>query len=199
METIRTPDERFADLGGHSFAPHYSQVPDGENGTLRIHHVDEGPPDGEVVLCMHGQPSWSYLYRKMIPVFADAGYRVLAPDLVGFGRSDKPTSIDDYSYARHVAGARKFPSLVPVFPDDPEIPANQAAWRVLERFERPFRTAFSDDDPVTAGLEKVFQERVPGAKQVEHVTISGGGHFLQENQGPLVAREMIAFMQKHPA
>ncbi|MDJ0848058.1 MAG: haloalkane dehalogenase [Myxococcota bacterium] len=332
METIRTPDDRFTDLEGFPFTPHYVEVPDGEGGTLRVHHVDEGPPDGEVVVCMHGQPSWSYLYRKMIPVFTDAGYRVLAPDLVGFGRSDKPTSIDDYTYARHVAwmsawlegldlpginlfcqdwggliglrlvaafpdrfarvvvantglpdggglpaeaagpmrelyetipvvpaaelgerfrakegppgflywrrycadspdfsvgdvmqltggsmadpvraayeapfpdaryvaGARKFPSLVPIFPDDVEIPANQEAWKVLECFERPFRTSFSDSDPVTAGLEQVFQARVPGAKNVEHVTIAGAGHFLQEDAGPQVAREMIAFMHKYP-
>ena len=103
METIRTPDERFADLEGYPFAPHYSEVPDGEGGALRIHHLDEGPSDGEIVLCMHGQPSWSYLYRKMIPVFVQAGYRVIAPDLVGFGRSDKPTSTEDYTYAHHVA------------------------------------------------------------------------------------------------
>lgn len=332
METIRTPDERFANLEGYPFAPHYAEVPDTEGGTLRIHYVDEGPRDGEVVLCMHGQPSWSYLYRTMIPVFVRAGYRVIAPDLVGFGRSDKPTSIDDYTYARHVAwmsawlegldlrginlfcqdwggliglrlaaafpdrfarlvvantglpdggglpreaavgmrklyetipivpvselgerfaakdgppgfffwrkycaespdfsvgdvmqftggqmsdpiraayeapfpddryvaGARKFPSLVPIFPDDVEIPANQEAWKVLERFERPVLTSFADNDPVTAGMDVVIQKRVPGAKNVEHVTIKGAGHFLQENAGPEVAGEMIAFMQKHP-
>ena len=103
MKTLRTPDERFEKLPGYDFAPHYTDVPDGEDGTLRIHYVDEGPRDGEPILCMHGQPSWSYLYRKMIPILADAGHRVLAPDLVGFGRSDKPTQREDYSYARHVA------------------------------------------------------------------------------------------------
>jgi haloalkane dehalogenase len=335
MERIRTPDERFTELEGYAFEPHYSEVPDGEGDTLRIHYLDEGPQNGEIVLCMHGQPSWSYLYRKMIPVFVDAGYRVIAPDLVGFGRSDKPTSIDDYTYSRHVswmsawiegfdlrgvnlfcqdwggliglrlvaafpdrfarvvvantglpegrglpfetaeqarevyattpivlatelgarfadrdglpgffywrkycaespefsvgdvmqssgvghpmsdsvraayeapfpdaryeAGARKFPSLVPIFADDPEIPANREAWKVLEGFQRPFRTSFSNDDPVTAGMDKVFQRRVAGAKNVDHVTIEGGGHFLQENAGPQVAREMIAFMRKYPA
>jgi haloalkane dehalogenase len=101
--------------------------------------------------------------------------------------------------ARYEAGARKFPSLVPVFPDDVEIPANQAAWKGLERFERPFMTSFADNDPVTAGMEKVFQQRVPGAKGVRHVTIKGAGHFLQENAGPEVAREMIAFIEKNPA
>ncbi len=102
MEILRTPDERFRDLAGYPFEPNYADVDDGEGGSLRIHYVDEGPRDGELILCLHGQPTWSYLYRKMIPIFADAGYRVLAPDFVGFGRSDKPTKQDDYTYARHV-------------------------------------------------------------------------------------------------
>lgn len=96
--TLRTPDERFAALEDFPFAPHYVTV-DG----LRIHYVDEGPRGGPVVLLLHGEPSWSYLYRKMIPPLAAAGCRVVAPDLVGFGRSDKLERIEDYSYARHVA------------------------------------------------------------------------------------------------
>jgi haloalkane dehalogenase len=329
MDVIRTPDERFENLPGYGFAPNYSDVPDTEGGSLRIHHLDEGPGDGELILCLHGQPSWSYLYRKMIPVFVDAGRRVVAPDFVGFGRSDKPTRREDYTYARHVqwmtawlqgldlqritlfcqdwggliglrlvaamperfarvvvantglpvgsglpieqapamhelyeslpvvpqselferfaakdgppgflywrkfcaeseefrigplvageasgevaasydapfpderymAGARKFPSLVPVFPDDPEIPANEAAWEVLRKFDRPFLTAFSDSDPVTAGGEKIFQEQVPGAKGRAHVTIRGAGHFLQEDKGPEVAAAVLQFMQDSP-
>jgi len=102
MKVLRTPDDRFEDLAGYPFEPHYTEVPDGEGGSLRIHHVDEGPRDGEIVLCMHGQPSWSYLYRHMIPLLTDAGYRVLAPDLVGFGRSDKPAAREDYTYQRQV-------------------------------------------------------------------------------------------------
>ena len=329
METIRTPDERFENLPGYSFAPHYSEVPDTEGGTLRIHHLDEGPADGEIILCLHGQPSWSYLYRKMIPVFVEAGFRVIAPDFVGFGKSDKPTEIDDYTYARHVqwmsawlegldlrgvnlfcqdwggliglrlvaayperfarvvaantglpdggglppeaakpmrelyaslpvvkaselferfadksgppgfmywrkycaespdfsvgdvmgggglsgdiraayeapfpddryvAGARKFPSLVPIFPDDPEIAANKAAWEVLSKFDRPVLTAFSDGDPVTAGGYKPIQERIAGAKGVDHVTIEGAGHFLQEQKGEVVAQAMIDFIHSY--
>jgi haloalkane dehalogenase len=333
VETIRTPDERFANLPGYDFEPHYSEVPDGEGGSLRIHHLDEGPRDGQLILCMHGQPSWSYLYRKMIPIFVQAGFRVIAPDLVGFGRSDKPTERSNYTYANHVrwmtawlegldlrdvnlfcqdwggliglrlvtaqperfarvvvantglpeggglpidaapamhelyeslpvvkatelgerfaakdgppgflfwrkycaespefsvgdvmqntgatisdeiraayeapfpdaryeAGARQFPSLVPIFPDDPEIPANQAAWKVLETFDRPFLTSFSDGDAVTAGGEKAFQERVAGARGVDHVTIEGAGHFLQEDKGEAVAEAMLAFIRAHPA
>jgi haloalkane dehalogenase len=329
VKAQRTPDECFADLPGYPFAPHYSEVPDGEGGSLRIHHLDEGPRDGEILLCMHGQPTWSYLYRKMIPVFVAAGFRVVAPDLVGFGRSDKPSEREDYSYARHVqwmndwlsgldlrqvnlfcqdwggliglrlvaaqperfarvvaantglpdgmglppeaaapmralyetvpvvpaseipehfrskdgppgffywrrycadspefsvgdvmsilgedgalraayeapfpdasylAGARQFPSLVPIFPDDPEIPANQEAWKVLECFDKPFLTAFSDGDPITAGLEKTFQERIPGARSVQHVTIRGAGHFLQEDKGRETAEATLAFIRAH--
>jgi haloalkane dehalogenase len=299
VKTIRTPDDRFANLPGYPFAPHYGDVADGEGegGTRTA-----------------------------------AGFRVIAPDLVGFGRSDKPTERGDYTYARHVAwmsewllsldlrginlfcqdwggliglrlvaahperfarvvaantglpdggglppeaaapmhalyetvpvvsvtelgerfrskegppgfffwrkycaespdfsvgdvmqfnggqmsseirsayeapfpdaryvaGARQFPSLVPIFPDDPEIPANQAAWEVLAAFERPFLTSFSDGDPVTAGMHSVLQERIAGAKGVDHVTIRGAGHFLQEDKGEEVAAEMIDFIRANP-
>jgi haloalkane dehalogenase len=102
MKVLRTPDERFANLPGYPFAPHYTDVPDGQGGELRIHHVEAGPADGAPVLCMHGQPSWSYLYRHMLPILADAGLRAVAPDLVGFGRSDKPSRREDFSYQRQV-------------------------------------------------------------------------------------------------
>ncbi len=97
MELLRTPDERFANLPEYPFTPHYVEV-DG----ARIHYVDEGPADAAPVLLLHGEPSWSYLYRKMIPIITAAGYRVIAPDLVGFGRSDKPARREDYTYQRHV-------------------------------------------------------------------------------------------------
>jgi haloalkane dehalogenase len=98
VELLRTPDERFANLPGYPWAPRYTEV-DG----VRIHHVEDGPVRADPVLLLHGEPTWSYLYRKVIPVLAGAGHRVLAPDLVGFGRSDKPARRKDYSYARHVA------------------------------------------------------------------------------------------------
>jgi haloalkane dehalogenase len=98
MNVLRTPDERFEGLPGYPFAPHYTEV----TGGIRIHHVDEGPRDGAPILMMHGEPSWSYLYRKMIPPLAAAGFRAIAPDLVGFGRSDKPAHPGDYTYQRHV-------------------------------------------------------------------------------------------------
>jgi haloalkane dehalogenase len=102
MEVLRTPDERFADLAGFPFEPHYVEVPSGDGGSLRIHYVDEGPAGADPVLLLHGEPSWSYLYRKMIPVLTAAGHRAVAPDFVGFGRSDKPVQREDYTYQRHV-------------------------------------------------------------------------------------------------
>jgi haloalkane dehalogenase len=96
---FRTPDDRFAGLPDFPFEPHYLELA----GDLRMHYVDEGPRDGAPVLMLHGEPTWSYLYRHMVPVFADAGFRALAPDLIGFGRSDKPEQRSEHSYARHVA------------------------------------------------------------------------------------------------
>jgi haloalkane dehalogenase len=300
MKKLRTPDERFTDLPGFPFEPHYAEVPDGEGGTLRVHYVDEGPADGEVVLLMHGEPSWSYLYRKVVPPLVAAGHRAVAPDIVGFGRSDKPAARDDYTYARHVEwmraalfddldlqgvtlvcqdwggliglrlvaehpdrfarvvvantflptgdndpgdaflawqrlsqevpefptgmivnggtvtdlpaeviaaydapfpdeshkeGARQFPLLVPTSPDDPAAPANRKAWEVLEAFDKPFLTAFSDQDPITGGADRVFQERVPGAAGQPHTTIAGGGHFLQEDAGEDLARVVVDLLR----
>ncbi|MDQ4116597.1 MAG: haloalkane dehalogenase [Actinomycetota bacterium] len=106
MRALRTPDDRFVDLPGFGLAPNYADVPDGEGGTLRMAWVADGPDDGPPVLLLHGEPSWSFLYRTMIPVLARAGFRAIAPDLVGFGRSDKPAQIADHSYARHVEWTR---------------------------------------------------------------------------------------------
>ena len=103
MEALRTPEERFADLPDYPFEPNYAEIRDGDGGTLRVHYLDEGPAEAAPVLLVHGEPSWSYLYRHMVPILVNAGHRVVVPDLVGFGRSDKPTRQTDYSYARHVA------------------------------------------------------------------------------------------------
>jgi len=102
MQVLRTPDKQFVGLPDFPFEPHYVDLDTGDGGQLRMHYLDEGPADGETVLLLHGEPSWSYLYRRMIPVLADAGLRAVALDLVGFGRSDKPAHRDDYSYQRHV-------------------------------------------------------------------------------------------------
>jgi len=302
MDILRTPDDRFRDLPGYPFAPHHVDIPDGEGGggTLRVHHVDEGDPDARVVLLLHGEPSWSYLYRHMIPVIVDAGLRAVAPDLVGFGRSDKPAKRSDYTYARHVRwltahvldgmglhditlvgqdwggliglrlvaaqpdrfarvvaantflptgdrhpgdaflawqtfsqevpelpigrivnggcttdldpavvaaydapfpdesykeGARQFPTLVPTSPDDPEAQPNRDAWDSLRRFDKPFLCAFGDSDPITGGADRPLRELIPGAAGRPHTTIEGGGHFLQEDRGPELARVVVDFVR----
>lgn len=303
MQTVRTTDDRFANLPEWPYEPAYTEVHQG-HVPLRIAHVDTGPHDASnVLLCMHGEPSWSYLYRKMIPHFVKAGHRVIAPDLVGFGRSDKPTSVSDYTYERHVtwmsdwlvandlrhltlvcqdwggliglrllaaypdrfnrlvvantflpvgdrppsdafmawrkysqevpvfnvgriveggcarrplsaevvaaydapfpddtykAGARAFPALVPISLDDPSSQANQAAWEVLEQFDKPVLTAFSDSDAITRGGDRAFQERVPGTKGQPHTTIVNAGHFLQEDAGEDLASVVNEFIARNP-
>jgi haloalkane dehalogenase len=303
MKILRTPDNRFENLPDYPFKPNYLNVPDYEGGELRIHYVDGGPSKADPVLLMHGEPSWSYLYRKMIPIIVDAGFRAVAPDLVGFGRSDKPADRKDYTYQRHVdwmqalldkldlqritlvcqdwggliglrlvaqnparfsrvvvantglptgdnpisdaflswrkysqeisefkvggiiaisnpkdplsddiiaaydapfpddtykEGARIFPSLVPITPDDPASNANREAWKVLSQFEKPFVTMFSDGDPITRGGEGIFQKLVPGTKGQPHTIIKGGGHFLQENRGEEFARAVVDFISRTP-
>ncbi|MFP6815672.1 MAG: haloalkane dehalogenase [Pseudomonadales bacterium] len=338
MNYQRTPDDRFQNLDGYPFPANYVQVADPDGGELRMHYLDEGPPEGELILCLHGQPTWSYLYRLMIPLFVDAGFRVVAVDFIGFGKSDKPTQRSDYTYARHVAwtsalitklnltditmvcqdwggliglraatelperfvrivtantglpdangveggrvqqisdamrahydslpvhqsapemgaamigdssgmgflhwvkfcaetpalrvsdvvnfssggglsdsqvaaydapfpddgymaGARQFPSLVPIMPDNPAIASNRDAWKVLENWEKPFLTAFSDSDPVTAGAHVRFQESAPGAKTQKHVTIEGAGHFLQEQAPEALASAVLTFIADNP-
>jgi len=298
VKALRTPDDAFAGLAGYPFEPHYVEVPDGAGGSLRVHYVDEGQRDAPPVLMLHGEPSWSYLYRKMIPLITGAGLRAVAPDLVGFGRSDKPVARDDYTYQRHVdwmravlealelrdatlvgqdwggliglrlvaehsdvfsrvvaantflptgdrdpgpafaawqkysqetpnfhvggivkggcrtelapeviaaydapfpddsykAGARQFPMLVPTRPDDPASEPNRRAWEVLQKWEKPFLCAFSDNDPITAGGERLFQSLVPGCAGQPHTTIAGGGHFLQEDRGEELGRAIVDFV-----
>lgn len=302
MEALRTPDDRFEGLPGYPFRPNYLEVPSGDGSRLRIHYLDEGPPDAETVLLMHGEPSWSYLYRRMIPVLTAAGLRAVAVDLVGFGRSDKPSDRRDYTYQRHVdwtwaaleamgldaitlvcqdwggliglrlvaehperfarvvaanttlptgdrhpgdaflawqkysqetpelhigrivaggcvtelspevvaaydapfpddtykEGARQFPLLVPTSPDDPAAPANWAAWESLRRFDKPFLCAFSDSDPITRGSDKVLRSEIPGAAGQAHTTITGAGHFLQEDQGEQLAGVVCDFVASNP-
>jgi haloalkane dehalogenase len=331
MKIVRTPDCRFENLKDYPFEPHYAEVDAGDGSRLLMHYVDEGK--GEVLLCLHGQPSWSYLYRKMIPVLVEAGYRVIAPDLVGFGKSDKPVDRADYTYVNHVswmkgfmevldlrdvtlicqdwgsliglrvvaenqarfarvvlanggmpdgagipeemseklnellhntpalpaeemfgklsgpmedrpqfmywvrhcddhpdfhpaevmkgslnscdeeeyrawsapfpsqafmAGARQFPSLVPIISDNPAIPANKAAWQVFAGFEKPFITAFSDSDPVTKGGERRWIETVPGAKGQMHTILKGAGHFIQDDAAAELSAIVIRFVQSNP-
>ncbi|MFQ5520889.1 MAG: haloalkane dehalogenase [Candidatus Methylomirabilia bacterium] len=292
MRVLRTPDDRFENLTGYPFQARYAQV-----AGFRVHYVDEG--QGEPVLMLHGEPTWSYLYRKMIPLIASR-HRAIVPDLVGFGRSDKLPEPSDYSFARHVAwmtdfvealglssitlvgqdwggliglrvaaehpdrfralvlmntglptgdeppgeaflrwrsysqrvpdlpigrvisggckselppeviaayeapfpdasfkaGARIFPILVPITPEDPAAPANRAAWKVLEGWTKPVQLLFSDGDPITRGWEPVLRERIPGVKGQPQITIQGAGHFLQEDKGEEIAREILAFLDR---
>jgi haloalkane dehalogenase len=283
MDVLRTPDARFEGLADWPYPPRYTEITDGDGTPLRVHHVDEGPRDQRPILLMHGEPSWAYLYRKIIADLVARGRRAVAPDLVGFGRSDKPAARADYTYERHVAwmsdwllrndlkdivlfcqdwggliglrlvaafperfaavvvsntgmpvgqgktegfeawlnfsqnvpelpigfilnggtardltdaeraaydapfpderykeGARQFPALVPITPEHASIAENEAAWKVLERFDKPFLTAFSDSDPITRGGEAIFQARVPATQKSKHVTLKGG-HFIQED------------------
>jgi haloalkane dehalogenase len=107
VDVLRTPDDRFAELPDFPYAARYVEVADGEDGRLRVAYLDEGPPEWQTVLLLHGEPSWSFLYRTMVPASLAAGLRVIAPDLVGFGRSDKPAHRADYTYARHVEWMRQ--------------------------------------------------------------------------------------------
>mgnify|MGYP006291767235 CR=1 FL=1 len=352
MKVLRTPEECFQGLEDYPFAPHYTEIRAEDGTALRVHHLDEGPPDAPTVLCMHGQPSWSYLYRKMIPLLVKEGLRVVAPDLVGYGKSDKPAMREDYSFQRQVdwmgqwleandlsglsffgqdwggliglrmivdaperfdrvvisntglpyapdapadvvervrkfraeartptllemaralqnvpesraeafaywqkfcwetedlpvgfimsrgAGekpglrevlglllnrfglaplrgttavgraydapfpepsykmaARAMPSQVPTLPDDPSLEAQARAWAFFDAFDKPFLCAFTDDDPVTKGGDAIFRERVPGAQGQPHTTISGGGHFVQENRPAELVRIIADFVR----
>jgi haloalkane dehalogenase len=296
VKILRTPEERFSNLPDYPFPPHYAQV-----GGVRVHYVDEGPASAAPVLMLHGEPSWSYLYRKMVPIFASAGLRAIAPDLVGFGRSDKPADREDYTYQRHVdwiaalvqhlelkqitlvcqdwggliglriaiehqdrfarcvaantglptgdgpvsdafmawrkfsqetptfpvgqiiqggcattlsaevlraydapfpeerfkAGARQFPLLVPISPEDPSASANRRSWGLLRHWEKPFLTAFSDGDPITRGGDGFLQSMIPGARHQPHTTIAQAGHFLQEDKGEELARVVLGFIRSN--
>ncbi len=291
MDVLRTSDERFADLPDYPFAPHYAEV-----RGLRMHYVDEGPESGQTVLLLHGEPTWSYLYRHTVPELVAAGLRAVVPDLVGFGRSDKPTATADYSFRSHVewlsafveavgitdavvvghdwgglvglrllaerpglvaayvacnhgfptgdmppneafrswldysqsvpalpvgeivlngcvssrgdavraaydapypdesykAGARIFPALVPIRPDDPASDAIRAARTVLAEWDRPFLTVWGDQDPVTRGADEMFQGLVPGAKGQRHVRLAAG-HNLPEDAGAELGRIVADF------
>jgi haloalkane dehalogenase len=290
MEILRTPEACFARVPGFPYAPRRVDV-----GGVEMAYIDEGPAGAPPVLLLHGEPSWSFLYRKMIPVLVGAGLRAVAPDLIGFGRSDKPAEREAYTYQGHVdwvrafiraldlrgatlfgqdwggliglrlaaeeqdrfarliaantflptgrepvsdafmrwrrhsqetpelqvgkivarscvtplapevvaaydapfpeerykAGARQFPLLVPIAPDDPAAEANRAAWAVLSRGGKPFLTAFSDGDPITRGGDVLLRMAIPGARGV---TVTGAGHFLQEDKGEELAAIVVNFV-----
>lgn len=294
-QILKTPADRFENLEGYDFQPNYLEIEDG----LHMHYVDEGKKDGPVVLLLHGEPSWSYLYRKMIPGLTGQ-FRVIAPDLIGFGKSDKLVDKQEYSYGKHLqwlttfiekldlndivlfcqdwggllglriitemedrfsmvvasnttlptgkvpmpdsfmkwrdysqfspefnigkvidmgtiiplsekvyeaynapfpseeykAGARMFPTLVPIDSEDPEAQNNLLAWERLKQWQKPFLTVFGNGDTIMLGAEKIVQKLVPGAQGQDH-KILNAGHFIQEEKGEELADLIIEFHKKN--
>ena len=284
MEILRTPNEKFENLKDWPYEEKYYVI-NSEYGDIRVHYIDEGSENTDTVLLIHGEPSWGYLYRHMVNPLVEKGKRVVVPDLPGFGKSDKLSLRDGYTYEKyvkwmsdwlvnldftnitlfgqdwggliglrlataypdrfskiiaantflptgdydpgeaflkwkeysqtvedfHVGGiikggtvrdisqdiieaynapfpddtykeaARQFPTLVPITPDDPSSQVNRDAWEKLKEWDKPFLCAFSDSDPVMAGVDKAFLKLVPGTKDMPHTTIERAGHFLQED------------------
>jgi haloalkane dehalogenase len=293
--SYRTPDARFDDLPDFPYDPNYVTVGD----DLRMHYVDEG--SGAPVLCLHGAPTWAYLYRHLIPPLTEA-HRVVVPDFIGFGRSDKLTDVDDYSFALHYealrdvvealdltdvtlvvqdwggllglayaareperiarlvilntflptgeeekstaflawrrfventpdlpvgaivrrglanpealskaeeaaydapfptpeskAGAVAWPLLVPMEPDDPVADAMRETRARLAEWSKPALVLFAPDDPILGGAQAFFRSLLPTAENQPEVTIDGAGHFLQEEQGPEIARHTLDFIDR---
>ena len=294
-QIIRTPEDRFENLEDYDFQSNYMDVEEG----LRLHYLNEGKGNEPTVLLLHGEPSWSYLYRKMIPGLSNR-FRVIAPDLIGFGKSDKLVRKQDYSYQKHIdwistfieklnlqniilfcqdwggliglrlitemenrfnmviasnttlptgqipmpesflqwraysqhspefnigkvidmgtvqplsekvyqaynapfptedhkAGARIFPTLVPIDQNDPESIKNMKAWDKLKSWKKPFLTVFGDEDLIMLGAEKTLQKIVPGAKGQDH-RILHAGHFIQEEKGEQLAELIKEFYEKN--
>ncbi len=294
MKIVTTPEDRFDNLPGYDFQANYVEVADG----LKMHYVDEGDKAHPTVLLLHGEPSWAYLYRKMIPVLTANGFRAVAPDLIGFGRSDKPVDRESYSYQTHMdwltafiekldltdmvlfcqdwggllglrlitemddrfamvvasntglptgniampesfmkwrefsqkspdfnigkvidmgtvrelseeviaaynapypseeykAGARMFPTLVPVEADNPEALNNRKAWEKLSQWKKPFVTIFGEGDNIMKGAEQIFQKMIPGTRGQKHAMLNAG-HFIQEEVGEELAQLVVQFYQ----
>lgn len=294
MPVIRTPEERFQNLPGFNFKPNYIEI-----NKLRVHYLDEG--SGETILCLHGEPSWCFLYRKMIPILAEK-HRVLAPDFIGFGRSDKYTETADYTFEMHrdtlvsfieeldltgitvvvqdwggltglrvvsmiperfsrlvimntglptgdgeiseafqnwrnfvettpdlpigmivrmataqgdkippevaagyeapfpgpefKAGARVWPLLVPIKPDDVVSEEMRKARKGMAAWDKPALVMFSDKDPITKGGDIFFRELIPTAKDQPEIEIKDAGHFLQEDKGEEIAGHVLEFMER---
>lgn len=173
MRILRTPEACFENLPGYPFAPHYVEVPDGDGGSLRVHYVDEGPRDASIVLLLHGEPSWSYLYRKMIPPLVSAGLRAVAPDLVGFGKSDKPAERSDYTYARHVGWM----------------------WSALERIGIDDVTLFCQDWGSLIGLRLAAEH----PERFARVAVGNGGLPTGDQKMPEAFLAWQRFSQETPA
>jgi len=295
IEFLRTPEERFEAVEDFDYSPRYAEIEG-----LRMAYLDEGSgASGHTLLLPHGEPTWSYLYRFMIPPFVAAGHRVIAPDLIGFGRSDKPVERSTYTYDAHVrwmktfldgldlqnvtvfaqdwgglitlriagedphrfariaagntalpvgespgqgfdawlkfsqaaefldcgrmiantmrhrelseaeqeayrapfpdeahmAGARQFPTLVPITPEHGSVAENRAAWKTLDTWQKPFLALWGLGDPVLGHLGQEFLDRIPGAQGQPHQTFDDGGHFIQDDYGPEIAAAINAWLE----
>ncbi|HEY3716132.1 MAG TPA: haloalkane dehalogenase [Jatrophihabitantaceae bacterium] len=298
MTILQTPEERFDDLPEFNYKPHFTTLQDPNLGELRMHYLDEGDPSARPVLLLHGEPAWSFMFRRTIPELLDAGLRVVVPDLIGFGKSDKPTAQTDYTYESHVrwltdfvsalqlrgavilghdwggllglrlvtevnglaaayvatnhgyptgdvlpndalrewqtfaagaeefdvsaivagacttplaadvlraydapyptdeykAGARAFPALIPVRPDDPSAEAVRASRVVLSRSAMPFLTVYGEQDPIAGAADGMFQQLVPGASGQPHARLVDAGHNMPEDAGETLGELVAGFV-----
>ncbi len=294
MGIIRTPEDNFDNLPDFPYKPHYLMIND-----ARVHYIDEG--SGEIILCLHGEPTYSYLYRKMIPLFLKANKRFISFDFIGFGKSDKYTELDEYTYDMHYTtlskfvenlnlknltlvvqdwggllglpyaannpdkisnlvimntglpsgrskpneaflqwrefvknnpdlpigmviemglanrenissevvkayeapfpteeykvGARAWPLLVPITPDDPVAEVMLETREKLKKWRKPTLVMFSDKDPITKGANQFFRKLIPTAKDQPELIIRDAGHFLQEEKGEEIAYYIINFIR----
>ncbi len=300
MKVLRTPDNQFENLPDYDFEPTYTTIQDEDGTELRIHSVDVGPKDAAPILLMHGNPTWSYIYRHVIKGLLPTGRRIIAVDLVGCGRSDKPAKRKDYTLARHQnwmkkwllandlnnitlvcqdwggtlglklvtdfperfdrvlatntgvptgdggnnwlrwwlrimklvpsfpwniafktsmvskkltkqeyrafrspfpsikyqVGILKFPQLITVFPEHPEVELNRQVWEKLTLFTKPFLNVYGNRDPVTRGISKLHQKYIPGCKGLEHIKLEGIGHFSPEEAPEALITNIIEFLDK---
>lgn len=302
MTVLRTPEDRFVDLPEFDFAPNYVDLDAESLGSLRMHYLDEGPPEGAAVVLVHGEPTWSYMFRRTIAPLVAAGCRVIVPDLIGFGRSDKPSEVADYTYERHVAwlkafcvaldlkavvllghdwggllglrlatevdglvrayiacnhgyptgdmpandalrtwqeyaatveefdtgaivaracandldpavvaaydapypgesfkaGARAFPALIPVTPDDPSADFVRASRQVLAESRLPFLTVYGEQDPIAGPADAMFHQLAPGSAGQAHVRIVHAGHNMPEDAGETLGEIVAEFVRTLP-
>lgn len=301
MKVLRTPDSQFENLPDFDYEPTYTTIRDDDGTGIRIHSVDVGPRDADPILLIHGNPTWSYLYRHMIPMLMQSGRRVIAVDLVGCGRSDKPARRKYYKLVRHKdwmskwllandlknitlfchdwgvtfgldlagryperferiavsnstiptatesqqneflrlwlrvmrlaigfpwkwgflrafreekqlsdavykayrapfpsrkyeAGIVKFPQLITIYPDHPELASNLESWELIGKFGKPVVTLFGNKDPVSRGFDKELQAHVPGCDGQDHKTLKGVGHFSPEEAPEELANFLLAFI-----
>lgn len=300
MKVLRTPDSRFKNLLDYDFEPTYTTIKDEDGTELRFHSVDVGPKDAEPIVLLHGNPTWSYIYRHIIKGLLPTGRRIIALDLLGCGRSDKPAKRKYYTLARHQdwmekwllandlknitlvcqdwggvlglklvanhperfdrvlatntgipigqgantylrwwlrltkfipsfpwnlafkstfvakklskeefkgfkapfpsikyqAGICKFPQLITVFPEHPEVTLNRDAWQKLSTFNKPFLNVYGNRDPVTRGVSTAHQKHIPGCAGLAHIKLGGIGHFSPEEAPEALVKCITEFLNK---